>query len=92
MANPFAIKFTGQEEIIFSWIVPEQQRDPINDIETPDEYRVVRLAQATGGVVVYARYGGDWFVNPWNTRTLIAHLVSQQKETNVASGDLDSRA
>jgi len=40
-----------------------------------DEYAVVSEPEANGGIIVYAKYKGEWFVNPWSTRFLIRVLL-----------------
>lgn len=39
------------------------------------EYAIVQIAEANGGLMVYAKYSGTWVVNPWSTRWLIRELL-----------------
>lgn len=44
--------------------------------DCPNEYRVVSVPGANAGIVIYARYGDRWVVNPWNTRHLVVALMN----------------
>lgn len=39
------------------------------------EYAVISDPQANGGLIVYAKYRGEWSANPWSTRFLIRVLL-----------------
>jgi hypothetical protein len=39
------------------------------------EYAIVADPQANGGLIVYAKYHGEWSANPWSTRFLIRVLL-----------------
>ena len=45
-----------------------------------NEYVVVKDEKANGGIIVYAKHGNDWTVNPWSTRFLIRYLIDNLKE------------
>jgi hypothetical protein len=39
------------------------------------EYAIVADPKANGGLIVYAKYQGEWSANPWSTRFLIRVLL-----------------
>jgi hypothetical protein len=39
------------------------------------EYAIVAGPKANGGLIVYAKYQGEWSANPWSTRFLIRVLL-----------------
>ena len=65
------------EKIIFEWTVPADHPNITGHDDLPAAYRVVENEDAACGIIVYAKWRGKWEVNPWNTRTLIKHLLDQ---------------
>ena len=39
------------------------------------EYAIVAEPKSNGGLIVYAKYNGEWSANPWSTRFLIRVLL-----------------
>ena len=48
--------------------------------DMPSEYAVIKDEKANGGVIVYAKYNGEWKVNPWSTRFLVRTLIDRINE------------
>lgn len=69
-----------EEQIIFEWEVPENLRKYKVDEDLAEAYRVVKCDEAVSGIIVYFRWKGEWKANPWNTRSLIRHLIDQLSE------------
>lgn len=65
------------EKIIFEWTVPADHPNITGHDDLPAAYRVVENEDAACGIIVYAKWRGKWEANPWNTRTLIKHLLDQ---------------
>ncbi len=42
-----------------------------------DEYAIVAIPEANAGIVVYAKYSGEWLANPWSGRFLIRELLGR---------------
>jgi hypothetical protein len=63
-------------EVVYRWKVPNDfPRNECDDIAF--EYLVTKCDSATGGVIVYARYGNEWEANPWSVRPLVNRLVAE---------------
>jgi len=62
---------------IFEWELPKDHPDFTGHDDLPEAYRVFSAepGKITGGIMVEARWNGKWEANPWNTRTLIRHLL-----------------
>ena len=65
------------DKIIFEWTVPDDHTNFTGHDDLPEAYRVEKNPDATGGIIVYAKWRGKWEANPWNTRTLIKHLLDK---------------
>jgi hypothetical protein len=48
--------------------------------DMPSEYAVIDDLNADGGVIVYAKFNGEWKVNPWSTRFLVRTLIHKLNE------------
>ena len=60
---------------IFEWKIPNDYRNFTGHDDLPEGYRVYEDNRATGGIIIEACWNGHWEANPWNTRTLIRHLL-----------------
>ncbi len=67
-----------EEEKIYEWVIPPDYPNFSGFDDLPEAYRVFKNQKASGGVIVEARYKGKWEANPWNTRTLIRHMVHEE--------------
>ena len=76
------------EKIIFQWKVPEDYPNFSRHDDIAEEYRVYQNDEANGGVIVEAKYNGEWIVNPWSTRPLVRHLLQllQNRQPSVSVG------
>lgn len=72
---------TKNSNIIYEWEVPEDCLNITEHGDFPDAYRIEKRDKAVAGIVIFARYNGSpvWIANPWSTRLLITHLLSQIK-------------
>jgi hypothetical protein len=62
--------------VLFDWTPePGDQIHELDDIA--EQYLVVEVPQALSGLIVYAKYHGEWHANPWTSRPLIRHLLKQ---------------
>lgn len=50
--------------------------------DTASEYAVVSNPEANGTILVYARFGSEWKVNPWSLRGLVACLLDKVEGVN----------
>lgn len=42
-----------------------------------EEYAVCASPKSNAGLLVYAKYNGEWQVNPWTVRFLVRDLLEQ---------------
>lgn len=69
-----------KEQVRFYW---EPGRQPEKFEDLADAYAVVETPEADSGIIVYAKYNGEWEANPWGLRPLIKHLLDgQEAEAN----------
>lgn len=62
---------------IFEWELPEDHPNFTGHDDLPEAYRVFKNEREfVGGIMIEARWNGKWEANPWNTRTLVRHLLS----------------
>jgi len=73
---------------IYEWELPKDHPDFSGHDDLPEAYRVIESKKATGGIVIYAKWQGEWEANPWNTRTLIRQLLAELKEAIFISREL----
>jgi len=71
---------TSKMKLIFEWEIPKSYPDLSGFDDVPGAYRVFENKDAVCGIVVEARWDGHWEANPWNTRTLIRHLLLELKK------------
>lgn len=66
-------------KVIFRWRPeePDEEKRMMEDIA--DEYVVIEREAAVGGIIVYARYRGEWIANPWNLRHLLRRVLRQTR-------------
>ena len=62
-------------EKIFEWKIPDNYPTFTGYDDLPEGYRVYEEKSASGGIVIEACWNGHWETNPWNTRTLVRHLL-----------------
>ena len=67
--------FRMSGKIIFEWEIPPDHPNFTGYDSLPEAYRVEENPEAMGGVVIYARYHGEWEANPRCVRTLVRHLL-----------------
>lgn len=67
----------SEPKLIFEWEVPDDWPNFSGHDDLADAYRVYEDTKAAGGVVVEARFNGEWCPNPWSCRPLIRHLLMQ---------------
>ena len=60
---------------IFEWKIPDNYPNFTGCDDLPEGYRVYEEKDASGGIVIEACWNGRWEANPWNTRTLVRHLL-----------------
>jgi hypothetical protein len=63
------------DNIIFEWIVPEdypRNRDRLDDVA--EAYRITENENAASGIIVWAKYRGEWVCNPTGIRPLVKYL------------------
>jgi hypothetical protein len=63
------------DNIIFEWIVPEdypRSRDRLDDVA--EAYRITENENAASGIIVWAKYRGEWVCNPTGIRPLVKYL------------------
>lgn len=60
---------------MYEWEVPKDHPNFTGCDGTPDAYRVLECKEASGGIIIEARWRGVWEVNSWNTRALVRHLL-----------------
>lgn len=66
------------EQVIYEWIIPADYPRFTEGDDVPLAFRVVSSDEAVCGVIVNADWeGGKWEANPWSTRPLIRHLISE---------------
>ena len=65
------------EKVIYIWEIPDDYPNFSGHDDIPEAYRVIENEEATAGVIVESRIRGKWGANPWNTRTLVRHLLSE---------------
>jgi len=41
------------------------------------EYAIIDDPEANAGIIVYAKYRGEWTANPWSTRFVIRELLER---------------
>jgi hypothetical protein len=72
-------------EIIFEWELPKDHPNFTGHDDLPEAYRVYKdeSGDVTGGIMVSARWNGEWKVNPWNMRTLVRHLLELISTTKI---------
>lgn len=63
-------------KLIFEWEVPQDYPNFTGMDDVAEAYQVYELPGASGGIVVHAKYHGEWMVNPWSARPLIRHLLN----------------
>lgn len=64
-------------ELIYTYI-PDQQCERVRVMDDiAEEYRVYSNPEAANGIVVYAKYNGQWAANPWSVRCLISHMIKR---------------
>uniref|UniRef100_A0A6M3K899 Uncharacterized protein n=1 Tax=viral metagenome TaxID=1070528 RepID=A0A6M3K899_9ZZZZ len=78
----------GDVKIIYEWELPKDHPNFSGHDDLPEAYRVIESEKAAGGIIVYAKYHGEWEANPWNTRTLIRQLLAELKEAMFISKEL----
>lgn len=64
--------------IIWRWTPPESVKIGSTH-DCADEYAVEERETAVGGIILHAQYHGEWDLNPWNPRYVIAELLRQLK-------------
>lgn len=66
--------------VLYRFVPSEEERGPSNGLywDVAAEYVVEKRPEASCGIVVYYKNSrtGEWDCNPWNTRTLIASLLT----------------
>jgi hypothetical protein len=62
---------------------PEDRKTPFDAIA--EEYLVIDEPAAQSGIVVYAKYRGEWAANPFSTRALTVRLLETIKELRMDS-------
>ncbi len=71
---------TPKMKLIFEWELPKDHPNFSGYDDLPEAYRVSENNDATCGIVIEARWHGEWKANPWNTRTLVRHLLRELKK------------
>jgi hypothetical protein len=84
------------QKLIYEWNVPKDHPNFSGYDDLPESYRVFECDRASAGIIVEAKYRGEWITNPWNTRTLIRHFLEdklskpkQKKTCPECGGDLN---
>lgn len=67
--------------LTYEWEVPKDWPNFSGYDDLPEAYRVYESDTATSGVIIEAKFNGKWSVNPWNTRTLVKHLLEDLGRT-----------
>jgi len=78
------------EKIIFEWELPKDYPNFTGHDDLPEAYRVVEHDKAVGGIVVYARWKGEWEANPWSMRPLIRHLLKNTEQAGAVERQKDA--
>ncbi len=65
---------------IYRWKLPEDHPNYTGHDDLPKAYKVEENDKATCGIVISGKYHGEWVTNPWNTRTLVKHLLDENAE------------
>ncbi len=68
----------NEEKIIYEWEIPSDHPNFSGHDDLPEAYRVEENEKASCGIVIFAKNNGEWVTNPWNTRTLIRHMVHEE--------------
>lgn len=62
-------------KIIYHWVVPDDYPDFTGYDDIADQYRIIEDDRSSSGIIIQAKYNGEWRTNPWNTRVLVRHLL-----------------
>ena len=69
------MKGKPMERIILEWEVPKDFPNFTGHDDIAEAYRIYENPKACSGIVVEAKYRGEWEANPFSTRALIRHLM-----------------
>ena len=71
------------ENVIWKWkpdVREYDPEDPRRHDDVAEEYAIELCETAfSGGLIVWAKYSGEWEPNPWMARPVIAKLLSELK-------------
>ena len=74
---------------IFEWELPKDHPNFTGHDDLPEAYRVFKDEKGcVGGIMIEARWNGKWEANPWNTRTLVRHLLEKLDKKNKSRPDI----
>lgn len=68
------------ENIIWRWTPATKEydeNDPHRYDDVAEGYVIVRVPEASSGIICYAKYRGIWEPNPFTSRPVIAKLLSE---------------
>ena len=74
-----------KEKLIYEWIVPDDQPNFTGHDDLAEAFRVYEVPSASGGIMIHAKYCGDWSVNPWGLRPLVRHLLKCLSNNKIQS-------
>lgn len=64
------------DRIIFEWEVPEDYpRDKSRCDDIAEAYCITEDKKAASGIVIWAKYRGEWSCNPTSVRPLVKYLL-----------------
>ena len=72
---------TKPENVLFEWEVPEDHPRFTEHDDIAQAYMIERCPEANCGIMVWAKYHGQWAPNPWSDRALIRKLVLDLKSS-----------
>lgn len=71
-------------KIIFEWTLPPDHPNFTGIDDLPEAYRVIENPEASGGIIIEAKFRGVWD-RPWNVRPLVRELLLQLQDLKEAA-------
>jgi len=68
------------QNVIWRWTpgkISFDENDPHRHDDVAEEYAIEQCEDASAGLVVWAKYHGEWMANPWSERPIIAVLLAE---------------